>query len=77
MENDSDTTQESVQGRSDNAVSYVMMLLTGVLLIALPIATWPNSKFFAILYLPGIPVGLLLAHGGVALLWDAWRHPKR
>ena len=76
MKGDSDT-QEPVRSRSDSVVSYLMMLLTGGLLIALPIATWPNSKFFAILYSPGIPVGLLLAHGGVALLWDTWRHPKR
>lgn len=56
--------------RSQTRILGVMMSLAGILMVILPFLTWPNSVLFAVLFSPGIPMGLYLAWGGMRMAWN-------
>lgn len=57
--------------RCENRTQGVMMLVAGVLMGLLPVATWPNSVLIAVLLSPGIPMGIYLVWAG----WHMARNP--
>ena len=49
----------------------ILFLVAGVLMTLLPIVTWPNSKLFAVLYLPGLLMGPFLVIAAISSFRDA------
>lgn len=62
--------------RAEDLAYGIFMLIAGVLLILLPMATWRNSVFFAILFSPGFLLGPYLLYGSIVFFRDAAERGK-